>query len=222
MAGIESRMGGIVFVDLVLSVLEIILQKIETLEDLDFVHAQEADGALIDQKRFFDTAAAAFFHGGIIDERLVDQIANRQADQCPVPVAHFHRMKRDLRDNAVDLLPVKNAAERLGLHDDPVADLDQMVGVDLHAGDKGVDRVLKKKQQYRRDRAQPGKQVDRAFFDQHRNENDDRGHPYEADRDPEQTVDGTLLGIVLLLVPQAETLDGVCRRHGKESDPDPP
>ena len=110
----------------------------------------------------------------------------------------------------------------VGFHHDPVADLDQMVGIDLHAGDKGMDRVLKKQQQNRRGRAKPGKQIDRAFFDQHGDENDDRGRPHEADGQREQTVDGALFRMALLLVPQSETLDGVCRRQGQKGDPDSP
>ena len=131
-------------------------------------------------------------------------------------------MQGNLRDDAVDLLPVEDTAERLGFHDDPVADLDQMVGIDLHTGDKGMDRMLKEEQQDRRGRAKPGKQIDRAFFEQHRKENDDRGRPHEADGQREQTVDGALLGMTLLLVPQPETPDGVCPRQGQKSDPDRP
>ena len=52
------------------------------------------------------------------------------------------------------------------MNNDPVADLDQMVDINLHAGNKGKDRLLKKKQQNRCDRTQPGKQIDRAFSDQ--------------------------------------------------------
>ena len=123
-----------------------------------FFVSQETDAALIDQDGFFDAAAAAFFHGGIIREMFVDQIADRQTDQRPVPVADFHGMERNLRDNAVDTL---------GLHCDPVTDLDQMVGIDLHTGNEGMDRMLKKENQNRGDRTQAGKEIDRAFPEQY-------------------------------------------------------
>ena len=82
--------------------------------------------------------------------------------------------------------------------------------------------MLKEEQQDRSDRAQSGKQIDRAFFDQHRDKNNDRGRPYETDGQFDETVDGALLRVALLFVPQSETLDGVCSRQGQERDPDPP
>ena len=118
-------------------------------------------------------------------------------------------MQGDLRDDAVDIL---------GTHHDPVADLDQVVDIDLHTGDKGKDRLLKKQQQYRRDRAQAGKQIDGAFPDQHRNEDNDPCRPHETDGDPEQTVDRPLLRIVLLFVPQPKTLDAVGHRQCQKGD----
>ena len=50
----------------------------------------------------------------------------------------------------------------------------------------------------------------------------DRCRPYETDGQFDETVDGALLRMALLLVPQAETLDGVCSRQGQERDSDPP
>ena len=78
--------------------------------------------------QYLDAAAADFLHGGIVYERLVDQTVDRQTGQRLVPVADFHGMQGDLRDNAVDIL---------GPHDDPVADLDQVVDIDLHTGNMG-------------------------------------------------------------------------------------
>ena len=75
------------------------------------------------------------------------------------------------------------------------------------------ERLLKEQQQHRRDRPQAGKQIKRIFFEQQGNENDDCGNPHEADADIEQTVDGALLRMMLLFVPQAETPDGIYQRQ---------
>ena len=120
-------------------------------------------------------------------------------------------MQRDLLDRAIDF-------EFIVINGYPIADLDQMVHIDLHAGNKGEDRLLEEQQQHRRDRPQAGKQIKRIFFEQQGNENDDCGNPHEADADIEQTVDGTLLRMMLLFVPQAETPDGIYQRQCQKED----
>ena len=75
-------------------VFDIIFQNVDLLKNLCFFRGQKADAALVDQKGFFDEAVAGFLHGGIIHERFVDQITDRQTCQGLVPVADFHGMQR--------------------------------------------------------------------------------------------------------------------------------
>ena len=65
---------------------------------------KKADALLVNEKRTLDAATARFLHTAPVAERIRNQVIRRNYRNRIVPVAHFHRRKRNVNDRTISMV----------------------------------------------------------------------------------------------------------------------